>query len=110
MKHPLLVPLFVATALAAQAQKITVTGRVLSTAGEAQPGATVLERGTTNGTATGANGEFTLSVPTDGTLVISAIGFAAQTIAVQGRPRLDVRLAAAATDLSDVVVTGSRAT
>ena len=110
MKHPLLVPLFVATALAAQAQKITVTGRVLSTAGEAQPGATVLERGTTNGTATGANGEFSLSVPTDGTLVISAIGFAAQTIAVQGRPRIDVRLAAAATDLSDVVVTGSRAT
>ncbi|MGI4835553.1 MAG: TonB-dependent receptor [Janthinobacterium lividum] len=110
MKHPLLVPLFVATALAAQAQKITVTGRVLSTAGEAQPGATVLERGTTNGTATGANGEFTLSVPTDGTLVVSAIGFATQTIAVQGRQTISVRLAASTTDLSDVVVTGSRAT
>ncbi|NML66221.1 TonB-dependent receptor [Hymenobacter sp. RP-2-7] len=110
MKHPLLVPLFVATALAAQAQKITVTGRVLSTAGEAQPGATVLERGTTNGTATGANGEFSLSVAPTATLTISAIGFATQTIAVQGRPRIDVRLVASATDLSDVVVTGSRAT
>ena len=110
MKHALLVPLFAITALAAQAQKITVTGRVLSTTGEAQPGATVLERGTSNGTATGANGEFSLSVPTDGTLVISAIGFASQTIAVQGRARVEVRLAPSATDLGDVVVTGSRAT
>ena len=110
MKHVLLVPLFAATTLAAQAQKVTVTGRVLSTSGEAQPGATVLERGTTNGTATGANGEFSLSVAPDATLTISAIGFATQTLPVQGRQRFDVRLAPSATDLTDVVVTGSRAT
>ena len=110
MKHALLIPLFAATAFVAHAQKITVTGRVLSTSGEAQPGATVLERGTTNGTSTGANGEFSLNVESTATLTISAIGFATQTISVQGRQRFDVRLVASATDLSDVVVTGSRAT
>jgi len=110
MKHALLIPLFAATAFVAHAQKITVTGRVLSTSGEAQPGATVLERGTTNGTSTGANGEFSLNVESTATLTVSAIGFATQTVAVQGRQSISVRLVASTTDLSDVVVTGSRAT
>ena len=109
MKKSLLTPLFVVAALAAHAQKITVTGRVLSAAGEAQPGATVLERGTTNGTAANASGEFSLSVAPTATLTISAIGFATQQVTVDGRTRLDVRLVASATDLGDVVVTGSRA-
>ncbi len=109
MRKALLTPLLVVTALAAHAQKITVTGRVLSTSGEAQPGATVLETGTTNGTATGANGEYSLSVSPQATLTISAIGFATQQVSVQGRAKVDVRLAASATDLGDVVVTGSRA-
>jgi iron complex outermembrane receptor protein len=109
MKKTLLTPLFVVAALAAHAQKITVTGRVLSSTGEVQPGATVLERGTTNGTSTGANGEYSLSVAPTATLTISAIGFATQQIAVQGRTNVEVRLVASATDLGDVVVTGSRA-
>ena len=109
MKKSLLTPLLVVTALAAHAQNITVTGRVLSATGEVQPGATVLERGTTNGTATGANGEFSLSVSPQATLTVSALGFAPQQVPVQGRTSLDVRLVASATDLGDVVVTGSRA-
>ena len=109
MRKALLTPLFAVAALAATAQKITVTGRVLSASGEAQPGATVLERGTTNGTAADANGGFSLSVAPTATLTISAIGFATQQVAVNGRTRFDVRLAASATDLGDVVVTGSRA-
>jgi len=109
MRKILLTPLFAVAALAAHAQKITVTGRVLSATGEAQPGATVLERGTTNGTAANASGEFSLSAAPTATLTISAIGFATQQVAVNGRTNLDVRLAASATDLGDVVVTGSRA-
>jgi iron complex outermembrane receptor protein len=109
MRKGLLTPLLVATALAAHAQKITVTGRVLSASGEAQPGATVLERGTTNGTTANASGEYSLAVAPTATLTISAIGFATQQVPVNGRTSLDVRLAAAATDLGDVVVTGSRA-
>jgi iron complex outermembrane receptor protein len=110
MRKRLLTPLFAVVALAAHAQKITVTGRVLSAAGEAQPGATVLERGTSNGTTANASGEYSLAVAPTATLTISAIGFATQQVPVQGRTRLDVRLTAAATDLGDVVVTGSRAT
>ena len=109
MKKSLLTPLLVVTALAVHAQKITVIGRVLSTTGEVQPGATVLERGTTNGTSTGANGEYSLSVAPTATLTISAIGFATQQVPVQGRPNVEVRLVAAATNLGDVVITGSRA-
>jgi iron complex outermembrane receptor protein len=110
MRKGLLTPLFAVVALAAHAQTVTVTGRVLSTTGEAQPGATVLERGTTNGTSTGPNGDFTLSVQPGATLTISAIGFATQQVPVNGRTNVEVRLTASATDLGDVVVTGSRAT
>ncbi|QKG57527.1 TonB-dependent receptor [Hymenobacter sp. BRD128] len=110
MRKRLLTPLFTVVALAAHAQKVTVTGRVLSASGEAQPGATVLERGTTNGTSTGANGDFSLAVTPGATLTISAIGFATQQVPVNGRTSLEVRLTASATDLGDVVVTGSRAT
>ncbi len=109
MQKFLLTPLFAVAALAAHAQKVTVTGRVLSTTGEVQPGATVLERGTTNGTATSADGNFTLAVTPGATLTISAIGFATQQVPVNGRTNIDVRLVASATDLGDVVVTGSRA-
>ena len=109
MRKILLTPLFAVAALVAHAQKITVTGRVLSATGEAQPGATVLERGTANGTAANADGGFSLSVAPTATLTVSAIGFATQQVALNGRTSLDVRLTAAATDIGDVVVTGSRA-
>ncbi|OGX89363.1 TonB-dependent receptor [Hymenobacter coccineus] len=108
MKKLLLTPLFAVAALAAHAQNVTVTGRVLGAQGEALPGATVLERGTTNGTGTGANGEFSLSVAPTATITVQAIGFATQQIPLNGRTRLDVRLVTSATDLGDVVVTGSR--
>ena len=110
MKNTLLLLLFLLAGLAAQAQKITVTGRVLDATGGALPGSTVLERGTSNGTSTGGNGEFSLSVAPDATLTIQAIGFATQQVPVNGRTSVNVRLVAAATDLNEVVVTGSRAT
>ena len=110
MKHFLLFLLLVLAGFAAQAQKITVTGRVLGAAGEALPGSTVLERGTGNGTSTGASGDFSLAVASGATLTVQAIGFATQQISLNGRTSLDVRLVAAAQDLNEVVVTGSRAT
>ena len=110
MKHTLLLLLLLFCGLLAQAQKTTVTGRVLSAQGEALPGSTVLERGTTNGTSTGSNGEFSLAVNPGATITVQAIGYATQQIPVNGRTSLDVRLAAAAQDLNEVVVTGSRAT
>ncbi|TGE22845.1 TonB-dependent receptor [Hymenobacter metallicola] len=91
------------------AQNVTVTGRVTGASGAAQPGVTVLEKGTTNGTSTDNDGRYSLSVPTSATLVFSAIGSQTQQIPLSGRTTLDVRLLDAATDLNEVVVTGSRA-
>ncbi|TGE12853.1 TonB-dependent receptor [Hymenobacter elongatus] len=94
----------------ASAQILTVTGRVTGTGGSAQPGVTVLQKGTTNGTSTDSEGRYSIGVPAAATLVFSAVGAASQQVAVDGRTVLDVRLLDAATDLSEVVVTGSRAT
>lgn len=91
----------------AYAQDVTVSGRVTSTEdGSALPGVNVLVKGTANGTATDADGKYSLSVPASGaTLVFSFIGLKAQEIEVGGRTTIDVSLALDATELSEVVVT-----
>ena len=110
MKNTYFTLLLVLLGLVAQAQKIAVTGRVLGAAGEALPGSTVLERGTSNGTSTNATGDFSLTVAPTAIITVQAIGFAPQQIPVNGRTSLNVRLVAATQDLNEVVVTGSRAT
>ncbi|WP_460609109.1 TonB-dependent receptor [Hymenobacter terrigena] len=105
----LLILLVLMAGAAAQAQKSTVTGRVVGAQGEGLPGATVLERGTSNGTSTGSSGDFTLSVDPGAIITVQAIGYATQQIPLNGRTTLDVRLVATAQDLNEVVVTGSRA-
>ncbi|WP_426493020.1 TonB-dependent receptor [Hymenobacter sp. 102] len=98
------------TSLAAVAQNISVSGRVTNAAGEGQPGVTVLERGTSNGTSTDADGRYRLEVAPTATLVFSAIGATTQQLPLSGRTSLDVRLQDNETTLNEVVVTGSRAT
>lgn len=89
------------------AQNITVSGTVTSAEdGSALPGVNVLVKGTANGTATDADGKYSLSVPASGaTLVFSFIGLKAQEIEVGGRTTIDIALALDATELSEVVVT-----
>jgi TonB-linked SusC/RagA family outer membrane protein len=110
-------PLAVATAapVAARAAELSrntsqpnapITGRVTDEKGEGLPGVTVLVKGTTTGTSTDVNGNFTIDVPTGGSLVISSIGYATQTIAVGSQTTLAVRLAADAQQLSEAVVVG----
>ncbi|MDB5235277.1 MAG: SusC/RagA family TonB-linked outer membrane protein, partial [Hymenobacter sp.] len=103
MKHNLithikLILLFAACLVSASAwaQNIAITGRVMGSDGGAVPGATVLERGTTNGTSTGADGTFSLGVQPGATVVISSVGYTAQTIAVGSQTTLNVTLAASA--------------
>lgn len=85
----------------------TVTGRVTDDTGAGLPGASVVIKGTTNGTTTDANGAFSLSVPTGTeTLVISYIGYVPQEIALGGRAQIDVKLASDSKALSEVVVVG----
>ncbi|WP_216680120.1 TonB-dependent receptor [Hymenobacter siberiensis] len=99
------------TAAATWAQNLTVTGRVLDATGQTQPGVTVLQQGTSNGTSTDGDGRFSLNnVPGTATLVFSAVGSLTQTVPLNGRTTLEIRLAANQTELNEVVVTGSRAT
>jgi iron complex outermembrane recepter protein len=95
-------------AVAPVAEELTVSGRVLGSDGEAIPGATVLELGTTNGTATSATGQFVLKVQSGATLVVSAIGFKSQQVPVGALATVEVRLQTSATDLGEVTVVGSR--
>jgi len=83
-----------------------ISGRVVDAKGQGIPGVTVLVKGTSNGTTTGADGSFTLDAPDNATLVISSIGFAGQEIAVNGRTTFSVTLSESNQALSDVVVVG----
>ncbi|MDO6390275.1 TonB-dependent receptor [Pontibacter sp. BT731] len=109
MKKSILLSFFLVLALVGSvwAQTQTVSGRVTAaTDGSALPGVTVLERGTSNGVTTGVDGEYTLTVQPNATLVFSFIGMQRQEIPVSGRSTIDVQLAADERQLSEVVVVG----
>ncbi|HEX8507339.1 MAG TPA: TonB-dependent receptor [Hymenobacter sp.] len=89
-----------------QAADSPVTGRITDASGAGIPGVTVLVKGTTNGTQTDADGRYTITAPTDATLVFSFVGYATQEVAVGGRSSVDTRLAVDAQGLSEVVVVG----
>ena len=91
----------------AQAQVHTVRGTVVSATDNLPlPGASVVEAGTLNGTATDVDGTFTLSVSSaDASLAVSFIGFLTQTIAIEGQSDLAVSLEEDTGLLEEVVVT-----
>lgn len=89
----------------AWAQSRTVSGTVTGPEGAGLPGVTVVEKGTTNGMATGLDGDFSLTVSENATLVFSFIGFATQEVPVEGQSEINVRMATDARQLSELVVT-----
>jgi TonB-linked SusC/RagA family outer membrane protein len=99
-------PLLVVAALPAFAQSAAISGRVVGSDSGPLPGVTILEQGTTNGTATGADGSFNLSVKPGATLVISSIGYTTQTLAVGNQTTLNVTLQATTNTLDEAVVVG----
>src|SRR5690606_38998287 len=88
------------------AQNVQVTGQVTDEAGEPIPGATVLVKGTTTGTATDLDGGYQLSVPTDAVLVFSFIGYQPQEVEVANRAVIDIVLISDFSSLEEVVVIG----
>ena len=113
MKQPLFPPfrlllLLVACLYSASAwaQSSAVSGRVTAREGGALPGATVLERGTSNGVSTNAEGTFSLNVQPNATLVISSVGYTSQTIVVGSQSVINASLAASTTQLSEAIVVG----
>ncbi|WP_408641503.1 SusC/RagA family TonB-linked outer membrane protein [Spirosoma telluris] len=90
----------------AQAQDRRVTGRVLSAKDQQPiPGVNILVRDTQLGTTTDGNGNFSLNVAPNVTLVFSSIGFAGQTLAIGNQTQLTVTLKEAEQSLGEVVVT-----
>lgn len=98
----LLVGLFLS--IGAFAQQIAVKGHVKDTTGEPVIGANVLVKGTTNGTITDFDGNFTLNAPKDAILTISFVGY--KQIEVKAAPSVQVTLQDDSQLLSDVVVIG----
>lgn len=88
------------------AQDIKVQGVVKDQTGETVIGATVMQKGTSNGTVTDFDGNFSLTVPSNATLTISYIGFATQDIAVNGQTDLQIVMKDDSQTLSEVVVVG----
>ena len=67
------------------AQNLRVTGKVLDELGEGLIGAGVVVKGTTNGTITDMDGNFSITVPRGTTLEISCVGYATQEVEVTGQ-------------------------
>ncbi len=85
---------------------IQLTGTVTDTTGENIIGASVLEKGTTNGMITNIDGKFSLNVPAKATIIISYVGYATQEIALNGQRTLKVVLKEDSEQLDEVVVIG----
>jgi TonB-linked SusC/RagA family outer membrane protein len=105
LRRKLLVLAFMVPISFLMAQDVRVSGTVTdASSGEPLPGVTVLVKGTTNGTITGINGEYELSVPAGSTIVFTSIGFASQEVAASEAGNISMRTDV--TNLDEVVVTG----
>ena len=86
--------------------QVSVAGTITDENGEGLPGATIQEKGTTNGTITDVEGVYSLSVPEDATLIISFVGYQTREVQLNGRSVLDLSLEADVSALEEVVVVG----
>lgn len=90
-----------------QSNIITIKGNVIDDFGDPLPGATVQQKGTTIGSITDIDGNFTLSVPSDATLVVSFIGFQTIEVNADGKTELGtITLVSDLKELEQVVVIG----
>ena len=96
--------MFVLAAAVASAQNVRVAGQVLDQSGEPVPGATVMVKGTATGVSAGADGTYTITVPSNATLVFTSVGYVNQEVPVNGRASINVSLATGTTLLDDAIV------
>ena len=105
-KLMLAIAVLLTASLPALAQKVAVHGTVIDELGEALIGATVMEKGTSTGTATDLDGHYTIHVNPDATLVFSYVGYDPVEVPVSGRSQIDVTLKENSTVLAETVVIG----
>ena len=90
-----------------QTGNITVKGKIVDENGESVPGASIKQKDTTIGTITDVNGNFSFSVPSDATLVVSFIGYKSIEVPVGGKTELgNITLVSDTKELDQVVVVG----
>jgi len=107
LKRLLLLLIFVAGCLDARSQARNIKGKVTAqNDATAIPGVNILVKGTTTGTVTDVDGQFSLSVPDNSTLVVSMIGYTTQEISVGEKSTIDVAMVADVTNLQEIVVVG----
>ena len=92
--------------LPAMAQNTTVRGRITDDKNQPVAGASVIVKGTTTGTTTNNNGEYQITAPANGTLVISSVGHPTKEITVNNQASQNITLTTSTTDLEQVVVVG----
>ncbi|WP_299557367.1 TonB-dependent receptor [Seonamhaeicola sp.] len=84
-----------------------IIGTIKDTNGQALPGANIIEKGTSNGTQTDFDGNYSLSLSDpEATIIVSFIGFLTQEVAVNGQTNIDVILQEDAAKLDEVVLVG----
>ncbi len=87
-------------------REVEVSGKVTDENGEGLPGASILVKGTTIGTTSDIEGNFSLNVPENATLAISFVGYKTTELLVAGRSTIDVQLFPDAEQLDEIVVVG----
>jgi TonB-linked SusC/RagA family outer membrane protein len=93
-------------AAAPQNDRIAISGTVRDQDGNAIIGATIIEKGSTNGSISDVGGNFSLRAAGDGTLVVSYIGYLEQEVTVNNRSTIDIVMQEDLQILDDVVVVG----
>ncbi len=88
------------------AQNVNITGTVSDNTGQSLPGVNIIIEGTTTGTITDIDGNYSIEAPADAVLEFNFIGFESQKIPVDGRNEIDVVLEPTDISLSEVVVVG----
>ena len=91
---------------AAEQQQVTVEGTVTDAQGNPLPGVNIVVQGTTTGTTTDMDGNYSIEVPSDATLVFSFVGYQEQTIQVNGREEINVTMSQGAVKMKEVVAIG----
>ena len=97
---------FLSVSFVALSQEIRVTGIVTDTNGDPLPGVNIVVQGTTRGTITNVDGNYSIEVPGDATLEFNFIGFESQIVPVDNRQTIDVVMQEELLSLDEVVVVG----
>ena len=88
------------------AQDIIVKGKIVDEKGLSIPGATILIKGTSKSNISDLEGDYEINAPTDGSLIISYVGYKTVEEMINGRTQIDFKLVLSSQDLQEVVVVG----